>query len=339
MNGGATVIRVMSPTVEGFLSRHDIHESEGEDAASVMTFTTVLVALTTAVAQCDDPELIWTLLPAVKYCSSQAHAVAAWTQEEAWELLLAMVTSTPSHHRGAGGSALDALSWAVANTDRDFESLPTVVRCISALVLLSPSSLSVSHWEHLLNVVKTQLETLVGGDIMNAYCSLGVILVTGIPHHAAPALFPVATRLLLTMEDSDERDPDVAFLIGAILAQRGFPLQQLIPTSHDLPGEFVEKLVLAMDMMPHRFQAKMVIAGLGALEQAAIATSAGDRAMIHEALRSQDDLTKVASGDDSSSTEARDPLELICEAFGFSRVNPTSPHAQRLQQCFSFLSP
>lgn len=93
----------------------------------------LLECLGAAVKISSDTELVWNLLPVVMACAQPEGVLAAYVEEEAWELLYTMVRYSSVYV----SRIEEALQWCLLSVTRDFASLSTVLSCVAACVLCS----------------------------------------------------------------------------------------------------------------------------------------------------------------------------------------------------------
>lgn len=145
--GGNTVITLVLPTAQGLVDEIQnksslpslVGEKEAEDddnagkgePLKMSVVLTLLECLRGAVTISSGTAEIWELLPVVLACTHPEGVLAAYVEEEAWELLLIMARYSQVYVPRMN----EAIRWCLLSVSRDFSSLSVVWSCISTLVL------------------------------------------------------------------------------------------------------------------------------------------------------------------------------------------------------------
>lgn len=229
--GGDTVIRLLLPVVndlvtitsqesspslsrEGAGEEDDDETEEERNKLKIAVLGTVLECLGGALKICSGSELLWDLLPIVVACTQPGGALAAYVEEEAWELLCTMAQYSQAY----GIKVNEAIHWCLQSVSRDFSSLPTVWSCVTACILCSnlPSEQFFSEeqvlgWFHAYAVALSEelcsaylgffltLMTQSQGPLRSLVAEQSLCLLTSCPYDIQDRYQPLQCALLLSV--------------------------------------------------------------------------------------------------------------------------------------------
>lgn len=352
---GEAMAFVLQPAVDHFTSMamkletstsgtnngNDLGVDDTVGPAEMSAFSMILETLTSVMKWTNSNESIWRLLSLVYLCTDPNHAVTPWTQDGAWELLLKMIHYTQSGGDGALDEvtrrhALEALAWTVRHLERDFDCLPLVVRCISALLaLLGP--LEDSQAQYLVEKVVASL-VVTEGPVFQAYSGLACILIAAAPLHTVPRILSPLLHYHHSIIDSqvqeDERLPMLAAVLAHAITQQSVDFtaflgpEERLMCSNVAPGSsqtLAEKWSLLLDVTANIYAAQCIASAGCELARRGLIGSPEDLAMIQAAHDSVTDLVQqTLGGNQPPVAESNNGVNGFAGTFSPTRGCPSS---------------
>ncbi|KAH8612522.1 hypothetical protein ERJ75_000868100 [Trypanosoma vivax] len=332
----------------------DSDDDVGKFDAMALSVLLECVGSCVRISTCELEERIWSLFPSVVVpCTCPGSCLAAWVEDQGWELLLLMSRMARTWWK----ESHDALLFCLDNITREMSARHIIVRSVYTLLLLCPepgeyvNSMVVDH-------AMTELVQTQSSAVCVAYFALlAVVLLRG-DAALRCQIMSASVQHLLSVESV--QSVTFGIYLSLLIAWAALPLPSameggvdhsassletlvVVVSQHPNRSSFVESIILLIDVSPSDFVTAQLVAMLERLvatQTAALVFSEEDRTMACNAMKcAAAPPSEPNGGDKALGEQERNPAEMLLELFADEELSSSYHHVVRLLTLFGFRLP